>query len=68
MIRIDRQKVELFLFDQQESDGLSVRIVMLLQTSDNRVLHWRTTTAKKVVEGVKVVTSLLENGFVGWNR
>ena len=68
MIRIDRRKVELFLFDQQESDGLSVRIVMLLQTSDSRVLHWRATTAKKVVEVMKAVTSLLENGFVGWSR
>ena len=68
MIRIDRQKVELFLFDQQEFDRLSVRIVMLLQTSDSQVLHWRATTARKVVEVVKAVTSLLENGFVGWNR
>ena len=68
MIRTDRQKVKLFLFGQQEFDGLSVRIVMLLQTSDSRVLHWRATTAKKVVEGVKAVTSLLENGFVGWSR
>ena len=68
MIRIDRQKVELFLFDQQEFGGLSVRIVMMLQTSDSRVLHWRATTARKVVEGVKAVTSLLESGFVGWNR
>jgi hypothetical protein len=68
MIRTDRQKVKLFLFDQQEFDELSVRIVMLLQTSDSQVLHWRATTAKKVVEVVKAVTSLLENGFVGWNR
>ncbi len=68
MIRIDRQKVTLFLSDQQEFGGLSVRIVMLLQTSDNQVLHWRATTARKVIEGVKAVTSLLENGFVGWNR
>jgi hypothetical protein len=68
MIRIDRQKVELFLFDQQEFGELSVRIVMLLQTSDNQVLHWRATTAKTVVEVVKAVTNLLENGFVGWNR
>jgi hypothetical protein len=68
MIRTDRQKVKLFLFDQQEFDELSVRIVMLLQTSDNQVLHWRATTARKVVEGVKAVTSLLENGFVGWKR
>ena len=68
MIRIDRQKVKLFLFDQQEFGGLSVRIVMLLQTSDNQVLHWRATTAKKVVEGVKEVISLLENGFAGWKR
>ena len=68
MIRTDRQKVKLFLFDQQEFDGLSVRIVMLLQTSDNQVLHWRATTARKGVEGVKAVTSLLESGFVGWNR
>ena len=68
MIRTDRQKVKLFLFDQQEFDGLSVRIVMLLQTSDSQVLHWRATTARKVVEGVKAVTSLLESGFVGWNR
>ena len=68
MIRTDRQKVKLFLFDQQEFDGLSVRIVMLLQTSDSRVLHWRATTAKKVIEGVKAVTSLLENGVVSWSR
>ena len=68
MIRTDRQKVKLFLFDQQEFDELSVRIVMLLQTSDSQVLHWRATTARKVVEVVKAVTSLLENGFVGWNR
>ena len=68
MIRTDRQKVKLFLFDQQEFDELSVRIVMLLQTSDSQVLHWRATTAKKVVEVVKAVTGLLENGFVGWNR
>ena len=68
MIRTDRQKVKLFLFDQQEFDELSVRIVMLLQTSDNQVLHWRATAARKVVEGVKVVTSLLESGFVGWSR
>ena len=68
MIRTDRQKVKLFLFDQQEFDELSVRIVMLLQTSDSQVLHWRATTARKVVEVMKAVTSLLENGFVGWNR
>jgi len=68
MIRTGRRKVRLFLFDQQEFDGLSVRIVMLLQTLDNQVLHWRATTARKVVEGVKVVTGLLESGFVGWNR
>jgi len=41
---------------------------MLLQTSDSQVLHWRATMARKDVEGVKAVTSLLENGFVGWNR
>jgi hypothetical protein len=45
MIRIDRQKVKLFLIDQQEFGMLSVRIVMLLQTLDNQVLHWRATMA-----------------------
>jgi hypothetical protein len=45
MICIDQQEVELFLVDQQEFGELSVQIVMLLQTSDSRVLHWRVIMA-----------------------